>query len=257
MNLLLIVNPANLDVMSKVALAMAEKQTELVNGGLCIVHDQAISNSTIAEKFHFLGSKFKASRTVSSHLNSSLTDDAQLALLFGVFIMRVYSTFPGSWTIVDSESYPLVENFMQAAERQHGAYGGRMTGRGIKTEGAIVPVGPVTIDLSHREVKFLRYPVGESWRERGKYQFARSKFSQVNTDEYLWSLDPSFQVEKEEPESDPPVEEEKNEDPPDDTDFSSWEKHQLMDYIEKQTGVRPHHAKGFNNLVTIAESNTK
>ena len=71
------------------------------------------------------------------------------------------------------------------------------------------------------------------------------------------SLDPSFQVEKEEPESDPPVEEEKNEDPPDDTDFSSWEKHQLMDYIEKQTGVRPHHAKGFNNLVTIAESNTK
>ena len=131
-----------------------------------------------------------------------------------------------------------------------------MTGRAIKGEGSLLPIGPLVLDLPHRVLKFLRYPVGQSWRARGMFQFARCGFRQVNADEYLWSLAGERDISEEQVPSPPTPEKENLDVEPGDVDFGSWSREKLSLFIVNSTGKRPHHSLGRLKLEALAEEAT-
>lgn len=257
MNLSLIVSRRGFADMKESAAKMVEKQESVVNGALVITHDRNISKADLVEAFGPLIAKFKAHAFIGVSVNHTASEDLQLAVLFGTFIIQAYSRFPGSWLVIDGKAAPVVSNFMSAVERQHNAYNGKMTGRCIHGKGAITPIGPVVLDLAHRDLKFLRYPVATSWRERGRFFFARCRFAEVNADEFLFNLSDSEVVREEKepaPKVQPPEEKvETIELPENPKDLDSWSREQLSNLIEQQTGAKPHHNLGYLKLVSIAK----
>jgi len=254
MNLALLVTRTNIEDLAHTANAISEHQDDVVNGALSVIHDQSIPADKIEEAFLPLSRKFKAVQNNAVHVNASASSSDQISLLFGMFLMQVYSRFPDGWLIIDSKATPVVSDIMNAVKRQHNALGGDLTGRGEEGKGSIKPVGPLVIDMPQKTMKFLRYPVGQSWRERGQFQFARSKFKQVSVKDYLWNLGVGAVA----PKIEEPVEatQEGGEITPEDQPFHTWDKELLIQYIHRHTGVKPHHATGYRKLVALAEKNT-
>jgi hypothetical protein len=244
MNLSILVTKKNIQEMELSALRMGEMQELPVNGAFCVFYDSTISKDKIGSIMRPISSKFPAISYAPVQINGSLTNDVQLAVLFGNLIIQAYSRFPGAWLVVDSLSIPLIKDFMQATERQHKANGGGITGRGVEGKGSILPVGPTVIDLPHRAIKFLRYPVSTSWRERGQFQFARCRFANISSSDYLWSLSEN-KCEPKQEKIDEPAQE--------DCNFDEWEKAQLMSYILKMSGRSPHPATGMTRLISTAK----
>jgi hypothetical protein len=243
MNLALLVTKKNLEDMTKTALRMGEMQEAPVNGAFCVFYDSTIPKEQIARMIEPISKRFPAMSFGPIQINGSMTADLQAAVLFGNLIIQAYSRYPGAWIVADTLSIPLVKDFMQASEKQHKGFGGGMSGRGVLGKGSICPVGPVVFDLPQRSLKFLRYPVNVSWRERGKFQFARYRFAQIDAKDYLWSLSES--------KCEPKVVEEVEED--EDPNFEEWDKPQLIAYITEQSGHAPARNTGLPRLIETAK----
>jgi hypothetical protein len=243
MNLALLVTKKNLEDMTKTALRMGEMQEAPVNGAFCVFYDSTIPKEQIARMIEPISRRFPAMSFGPIQINGSMTADLQAAVLFGSLIIQAYSRYPGAWMVVDSLSIPLVKDFMQVAEKQHKGFGGGMSGRGVEGKGSICPVGPVVFDLPQRSLKFLRYPVNVSWRERGQFQFARYRFAQIDAKDYIWSLS--------EAKCEPKVLEESEEG--EDPDFEQWEKDQLLEYIAEKSGRAPAKNTGLPRLIAMAQ----
>ncbi len=247
MNLALLVTKKNIGEMEKTALKMGEMQENPVNGAFCVFYDDTIPKDRILNLIKPIASRFPALSYGPVQVNGSLSADLQIAVLFGMLIIQAYSRFPGAWLVVDSYAAPLVKDFMQIQERQHNSFGGLMTGRATEANGAILPVGPVVVDLPHRAIKFLRYPVSTSWRERGQFQFARCRFHNVPAAEYLWSLSETI--------CEPKPELEKEEEPEDfgELDFDNWDKPRLLHYINTLSGRDTAKNTGLPRLISMAK----
>lgn len=256
MNLVLLVNKGNLDDLRKSADKMVEMQDQTVNGAFLVVHDSGLDKELIEDSFAILATRFKVSSSIRVPINGSQPQENQVAVLFGTFVMQGYSRFPGPWLVVDSKALPVVKDFMGAVERQHNGLGGIMTGKAMVTETSKRPVGPVVLNFPQKALKFLRYPVGQSWRERGQFQFHRCKFTILKPSEYLWNLGDGDVEEKEEVESDPEQEDDMPiaDSPPKGDVFADWTREQLSDFIAERTGKAPHYNAGFMKLVQLAET---
>lgn len=244
MNLSLLVTKHNLSEMETTARKMAEMQGAPVNGAFCVFYDTTIPRPQIEAMVAPIAGKFAAMSYGPIQINGSMNNDLQVAVLFGSLIIQAYSRFPGPWMVVDSLSIPLVADFMQACEKQHKGFGGGLTGRGVVGEGSILPVGPLIISLPHRAIKFLRYPVSTSWRERGRFQFARCHFGNIGADEYYWSLSETKAEPKEESagkEDDAQI------------DFDEADKDELIGYILKMSGRSPARNTGYPRLIAMAK----
>lgn len=244
MNLSLLVTKKNIEEMRKTALKMGEAQDAPVNGAFCVFYDITIPKDEIARLIAPISGKFAAMSYGPVQVNGSMSNDLQLAVLFGHLIIQAYSRFPGAWMIVDSFSAPLIPNFMQACEKQHKGLGGGITGKGVVSEGSVLPVGPTIISLPHRAIKFLRYPVSTSWRERGRFQFARCRFVNVSADDYYWSLSETKAEPKEEKQEQEEVFS---------IDFDEADKNELIDYITKISGRSPARNTGYPRLIAMAK----
>jgi len=254
MNLTILVTKDNMADMAATAEAILDKQKTVVNGGLCVVHDVLIPKEEVEASFKFLSDIFKSTLRLPVEINNSLPPEVQLANLFGSFVMQGYSRFPGAWVVIDSKAFPTADNFFDIIEKQHNAYGGKMTGLATVGVGTLRPVGPVVIDLTHKSLKFLRFPVGQSWRDRGQFLFSRCKFHVLNTDEYVWSLSENHQENKEVVEPDPQEAEEVVHDFSDIGRINSWKRDKIVAYITKVDGKKPHHNLGYSKLVNLAET---
>jgi hypothetical protein len=244
MNLALLVTKKNISEMETTARKMGEMQTSRVNGAFCVFYDSTIPKEKIISLTSGIGSSFPALSYAPIQINGSMSNDLQVAVLFGSLIIQAYSRFPGPWMIVDSLSIPLVSDFMQAAEKQHKGLGGGMSGRAVEGKGSILPVGPVVIELPHRAIKFLRYPVSVSWRERGRFQFARCRFSNIPSEDYIWSLSETKCEPKEET-----AEDESGDEP----NFDEMGKEDLIAYIGQMTGKYPFRTTGMPRLISEAK----
>jgi hypothetical protein len=245
MNLALLVTKKNISEMETTAMKMGEMQDAPVNGAFCVFYDSTISKERISALISPISKRFKVLSYGPIQINGSLNNDLQVAVLFGSLIIQAYSRFPGPWMVVDSLSIPVVKDFMQVAEKQHRAMGGQMSGRCVESKGSILPVGPTIIDLPHRSLKFLRYPVNSSWRERGRFQFVRCRFSKIDAESYIWSLSENKCEPKE-------LKEEEEQPPDDDGDFEQWDKSKLIEYITRMSGREPHRATGMPRLISLA-----
>lgn len=245
MNLALLVTKKNISEMEKTALKMGEMQNSVVNSAVCVFYDSTIKKDMIEQIVSPITSKFSVVSFGPTQMNGSMSHDLQLAVLFGTLVIQAYSRFPGPWMVVDSLSIPLVKDFMQASEKQHRSLGGGMSGRAVEGRGSILPVGPTVFDLPQKTLKFLRYPVNSSWRERGQFQFARCRFTKVEADNYIWSLSENKCEEKELKEEEEPVES--------DQDFDNWDKPRLIEYIARMSGREPYRTTGLTRLISTAK----
>lgn len=188
MNLALFLNQdtnAHIEAFAKRA---SELQESIVNGALVVVHDKSITQKRVNEVVADLRHKFKVVNAVPVHVNNSASPDTKIASMFASFLLGVYTTYPGAWLIVDDFALPTTPNFLTLVELQHNAGGKGLTGRFTKGRGWLVPQGPVTISLPSNKLKFLRFSSSESWRERGKYHFARSGFCEIEPANYLFTI---------------------------------------------------------------------
>jgi hypothetical protein len=222
---------------------MGDMQEAPVNGAFCVFYDSTIPKEKIQELIAPISMRFPALSYGPIQINGSMTPELQVAVLFGSLIIQAYSRYPGPWMVVDSLSIPLVKDFMQVAEKQHKSLGGGISGRGVEGKGSVCPVGPVVFDLPQRALKFLRYPVSVSWRERGQFQFARCRFAKIDANEYLWSLSETKCEAKEIQESEEPAA----------PDFEEWDKSQLIEYIGSISGTSPAKNTGLPKLIMMAQ----
>jgi hypothetical protein len=250
MNLSLIVSCGNLEEIALCAKKMIENQKEVHNGALSITFDDTIKQEVLEEALKPLSKKFKTTMLISVPVNKQAKEEIQKALLFGTFLIQGYGRFPGSWLIIDEKCYPSVDNFMDAAERQHNSYAAKLTGRFDITKGSALPIGPIVIDLPKNALKFLRYPVATSWRERARFFFSRCRLKNLSTSEYIFNLGDK-EIKKTEKIADVPI--------PDaaalghEIDFNSLPREEVIAYIVRKTGKAPHHKLQQTKLVNLAE----
>lgn len=188
MNLAIFLLPDTVESMKPILKAMAERQKQQVNGCLCVIHSDHIPKDVVLEVASELASRFVTSASLPVQVNNQLSLDARMAHMFGHFLLEAYASYPGPWLLFDEPAEPVKDDFMQLIERQHGAFGGKMTGRADCTPGGARPIGPVTLELNQHHLKFLRYSTTESWRSRGRYLFVQAGFRLVPQDQWLFSM---------------------------------------------------------------------
>jgi hypothetical protein len=229
---------------------MFESQQTVHNGALAVVCDQLLNKEEVEAAFKPLSTKFKATVLIPVPVNRSSKPEVQNALLFGTFLIQGYGRFPGPWLVCDDKGVPAVPNFMDATERQHNSYTAKLTGRFDLKDQSALPIGPVVIDLPIRALKFLRYPVSTSWRERAQFFFSRCRLKNVSPSEYLFNLGDK-EVKKEEKVADVAI--------PDAAaldhviDFNSLPREDVIEFIIRKTGRAPHHKLSQTKLVALAE----
>lgn len=240
MNLALFVTQESLSTLPALVAEMAEKQQETVNGACVVLHDSNIKPADLSFTLA-LARRFKTSGSLSVQVNSSLCEASQNASLFSQLLVSAYARYPGPWLIFDEPASPKEKNFMQELLRQHGKYGGRMTGRAVTEPGSARPVGPVTLELEFKILRFLRYPTRQSWRERGQFLFARSGFQLVPANEWLFNMgkvESTQYVSREDFSGEAPDE--------------SLTDDELRAKIAMATGTKPHHFTGREKLLSMA-----
>lgn len=188
MNLAIFITKANREEMREVCTQLAAKQTTPVNGALCVIHQAQVAAKDVAELTRELAARFKVKVALPVSANLSQKHDAQLALLFSRFLLGAYARYPGPWLLMDEPAQPREDNFMQLLDKQHAAYGGRITGKGLVDKGSLLPTGPITLDIPYAQLKFLKFSTNESWRSRGKFFFARCGFAQIPHGQYLFDF---------------------------------------------------------------------
>lgn len=194
MNLALLLTSENSEDIASFCKEASLLQKSPVNGGLVVVHHDGMSVDVVKSLTSPLLPLFPSATLVKAAINHKAPPDGKLASLFSTFLMAGYSLHPGPWLIVDGPGNPRAEDFLTKLDFQHRAYGGTVTGRGTRFPGSFRPVGPITLELSQKSLKLLRYPSLESWRERGQFLFARVGYGVVSLAEYLFHTQ-----EKEEP----------------------------------------------------------
>lgn len=247
MNLSLIITRSNLKDLIETIDALNESQKVVANGGLCITYDSSIPKSAFLKPVENLSKKFKTGFFIPVPVNNLLSSAMQEATIFGSFLMTGYTRLPGGWMVIDSKSFPLVENVMEATEKQHLSLKGTITGKGHRGPGSLIPVGPLIINAPVANLKCLRYAANGSWRERGQYVFPRCRFAEIPAESYLWSLskiEAHIPIELT-PIPEPVVELTKEEEVPDET----WTKEELRKFIQEKTGSAPHHMTGAKSLL--------
>jgi hypothetical protein len=188
MNLAIFITKANREEMRAVCARLANSQHQLVNGAICVVHQIQLDPKEVAVITAPLTAKFKVKAALPVQANLNHKEEQQLALLFSRFLLAAYAKYPGAWLLMDEPAGARGDNWMQVAEKQHAANGGKMTGKGLVDKGSLLPVGPVTLSLPYQQLKFLKFATNESWRSRGKFFFARCGFQQIPHDQYLFDF---------------------------------------------------------------------
>jgi hypothetical protein len=252
MNLSLIITQANLKEMLETIEALDESQKVVANGGLCIAYDSTIPKSAFLKPVESLSKKFKTGFFIPVPVNHLLSQAMQEATIFGSFFMTGYTRLPGGWLIIDSKAFPLVENFMEATEKQHLSLKGMITGKGNRGPGSLTPVGPLVINAPAANLKCLRYATSGSWRSRGQYVFPRCRFAEVPAESYLWAVS---KIEKHVPIEptpipEPVVESTKEGDAPNET----WSREEIRQFIKEKTGSAPHHMAGMKSLLEMSKN---
>ncbi len=186
MNLCILLTAANADDIKAFCEATASKQTEPVNGGLSVVHDDALSTDFVKGIVGSILHLFKAKAFVRGNINHSSPTDGKIASLLSTFILAAYSSHPGPWLIVDGPGKPIKDNFFSKLDSQHRSFGGRVTGRGKRNPGSIAPQGPITLELTHKQLKLMRFTTHESWRTRGQFLFGQSGFGFIPASEFFF-----------------------------------------------------------------------
>jgi hypothetical protein len=259
MNLCLFVTKESLASLPPIVERMSELQQEVVNGACIVVHDALVKPADLAFTIP-LARRFKVAASLPAQINTSTPQPIQMAALFSRLLTTAYARYPGPWLLFDEPADPKMENFMQAALRQHGEYGGKMTGRAITHPGSAVPVGPVTLEIDFKHLRFLRFPTRQSWRERGQFLFPRAGFQLVPAAEWLFDMK---RVEATQPEIRAIFHEGKWANPsevdfgdpnpayatPPPEDMSDDE---LRSFIEVATGKKPHHFTGRDKMIQMA-----
>lgn len=242
MNLALFLTKNNIGHASAIIRKMHALQTETVNGALVVLHDSTIPISVIRDAVAGLASVFKVSHLVPGQLNHSKSESTHISALFSLFMRTAYTRFPGAWMMFDELAEPKVANFMQEAAKQHGALGGDITARAIMTPGAALPVGPFVMNVPISLIKVLRYPTDQSWRDRGKFMFARLNFRLVPHDEWLFQASDNKIKDQLMPEKS--------------DDLESFTNEELIDVITASGRARPHHFTGRDKLLALAKEAT-
>lgn len=188
MNLAIFITQTNQEEMRQLCSRLAAMQETIVNGALCVTHQDVVSLSMVTEITRELSERFKVKVALPVQSATTQSHDSQLALLFSRFLLGAYSAYPGAWLLMDQPATPRSTNFMQLAEKQHAAYGGKLTGKGILDQGSLLLVGPVSLDIPYQMIKFLRFATNESWRSRGRFFFSRCGFQSIPHDQYLFEL---------------------------------------------------------------------
>lgn len=246
MNLALFVTKSNMASLAGLVQQAAELQRETVNGALIVAHDHTLKPADIAFTLD-LAARFKASASLPVQVNASHSEPEQVASMFSGFLTSAYTRYPGPWLLFDEPALPKEENWMQAALRQHGAFGGKMTGRAITNPGSARPIGPVTLELDFKALKFLRFPTRQSWRERGQFLFARSGFQLVPVEQWLFTME---RVEAtQEPEQEPELDFNKVVVT---TDLREQSDEEIAAFIGRVSGKKPHHFTGREKLLAMA-----
>ena len=239
MNLALFVTHDNLEQVRALVPILAERQQQTVNGCCLLIHSSTIPSAIINEMAARIFPRFRANALLPVQSNSGHPNHAKLASMFGRFLLGAYSRYPGAWLLMDEPAEPVVDNFMQAAERQHGAFGGKMTGRAVINKGACVPVGPVTLELPQNILRFLRFPTGDSWRTRAQHLFLRAGFQLVPADQWLFSMGEPSHVQDAAAGKDDELSDE-----------------ELVRRVTEATGKKPHHFTGRDKLLAMLEEAT-
>ena len=250
MNLSLIVSDDNFAEMKASAEKMFESQETVHNGAFVVAYDQLINKDELEAAFKPLSTKFKTTALIPVPVNRNTKPEIQKALLFGTFLIQGYGRFPGAWLVCDDKGAPTTPNFMDAVDRQHNSYNAKLTGRFDVNGQSAFPIGPVVIDLPIRTLKFLRYPVSTSWRERAQFFFSRCRLKNVDPSEYLFNLGDK-DIKKEEKVADVPIPDAAALDHT--VDFNVLPREDVIEYIVRKTGKAPHHMLGQTKLVALAE----
>lgn len=251
MNLALFVTKESLPSLPALVARMASLQKDTVNGVLVVIHDSFIPVSALNFTLP-LATKFKVRASLPVQVNASHSVAEQASSMFARFLTSAYTRYPGPWLLFDEPAEPKQENFMQALLKQHGAHGGKMTGRAITNPGSATPVGPVTLELDFKLLRFLRFPTRQSWRERGQFLFVRGGFQLIPAEDWLFTMrrpepaEPKPEVEATQPNIISPH--------PDDLD--SYSDEMLAQLLLDQTGKRPHHFTGRDKLLQMAKELT-
>lgn len=188
MNLLIIANRDNAERIAETIESLGESQTESVNGKLLVLHEAGADQIVLQNASRQLAKRFKVAEILSVLVNARLSGAVKNATLFATFLLKAYAKSPGPWLVIDDPARPKGRNIITALHRQHRDLGGHVTGRGQVDTGSITPVGPIVIELPSKELKVLISQAGTSWRERGKFMFARSGWRTVPLDEYLFDM---------------------------------------------------------------------
>jgi hypothetical protein len=240
MNTVIFLTKSNKADMARSIQLLAERQTAKVNGALIISHQSVISAKEAQRIARPLIDVFATTSSIKSSGNFSLSHDAQVAAMFARFAMLAYSRFPGAWLVIDEPSVPLVDNWAQAILRLHGSRGGKSCGLAEQDGKTFLTRGPITLQLSAQMMKMFRFSTNESWRSRGRYLLMGNGFSRLEEKEALFRrLDEAL------PEEQKTSISEHGED--------EFEKDQLISFIEKATGKRPHHFTGIDKLRQMAQ----
>lgn len=223
MNLSLFITRANQEEMAGCVSRMAESQKEVVNGALCVTYQSQISKAKVGEIVAPLVKRFRTASVIPVQANLSATPGAQLAVMFGKWLLTGYGRYPGSWLVIDAPVEVVGDNWMTVCSKLHDSNGGKMVGRAVVGSGALLPVGPVSLELPFASMKFLRFGTNETWRERGRFLFSRCGFEQVEG----WPFVDKGEV---------AVQEASKQESP-----AAMTKKELLDAVEAATGERPHH----------------
>lgn len=253
MNLALFVTTANCEEVTSAVIQFKERQKSLVNGALAIVYQNRVPEKHIKAILTILGPAFKVQAILPVHANMSASKNAQMALLFSRFLMNLYAKYPGPWLLMDEIVLPEKDNFMQEMSQLHLGLGGNMTGRCTLGRGALVPVGPVSISVPASQLKFLRFPTNESWRNRGQFYFARCGFKIVSHDQWIFDKGEHAVVTPEVVSLTNAIDEVEVLPTPT-VALSQMSRDDIADLIEKKTGKRPHNLLGMNKLLAIAST---
>jgi hypothetical protein len=266
MNLALFVTQANKASLPGIVSSLAASQQELVNGAIVVIHDSLIPKSDLSFTLP-LADRFKVSASLPVQVNAAHSESDHLAAMFSSFLTVAYARYPGPWLLFDEPALPKGDNWMQAALRQHGAFGGKMTGRASVNPGSTRPIGPVTLEFDFKALKVLRFPTRQNWRERGQFLFSRAGFQLVPADQWLFSMrNPECAAAQSEPAIAHPVAVEATQleggvfiepnpeyfTPP----LESLTDDELRDLIRVATGKAPHHFTGRDKLLQMAKELT-
>lgn len=188
MNLALFVTAKNRGELKQFADKAALMQESQVNGAVVVVHPANMSASDVGEIIGSLRPRFKVATSLPCNINLSHKDEVQVAAMFGRFLLNAYARFPGPWMIVDEGCSPTKPDFMDEALTLHKIHGNMMTGRCVRGQGWLVPVGPVVLSAPAQGMRFLRFFANESWRRRGQFHFARIGFGSIPVEDYLFDV---------------------------------------------------------------------